>query len=244
MKIVLAKLHWSLGHQLIQVSRHAFLGQNFPAGAKVVVDIEIFAAEVVMRHVSLLRFVLNSQVRLKQQGSGRRAMKAWIVVFVSLHCRFLRDEPAEDHLEWSFASFQLTDVIAACYALVEKGVMSGEVGAAVIALAECLGCRFLDAVPLEHQYLNGETGQYCQVVRNLAGRRVTPFSIRTRSSNEFLYRSIRHSSAALRWLCCSVRNVSSFSLIVASSCLIYSVLRSRKAAWACLFRCLRSSEVA
>jgi hypothetical protein len=28
-----------------------------------------------------------------------------------------------------------------------------------------------------------------------------PFSSRMRSSKEFLYRSIRHSSAALRWLC-------------------------------------------
>lgn len=71
-----------------------------------------------------------------------------------------------------------------------------------------------------------------------------PFSRRIRSSNEFLYRSIRHSSAALRWLCCSVCRVSSLTLMVLSSCFMYSVRRSRNAAWACLFRCLRSSEVA
>jgi len=55
---------------------------------------------------------------------------------------------------------------------------------------------------------------------------------------------MRHSSAAVRWLCWRLVRVSSFCLIVASSCLIYSVRRSRKAACACLLRCLRSSEVA
>lgn len=71
-----------------------------------------------------------------------------------------------------------------------------------------------------------------------------PFSIRILSRSEFLYRSIRHSSAALLWLCCRDWRVSSLRLMVDSSCLMYSVLRSRKAAWACLLRCLRSSDVA
>lgn len=71
-----------------------------------------------------------------------------------------------------------------------------------------------------------------------------PFSSRTRSSNEFLYRSIKHSSAALRWLCCKFCKFSSWCLMVFSSCLMYSVRRSRKAACACLFLCLRSSDVA
>ena len=71
-----------------------------------------------------------------------------------------------------------------------------------------------------------------------------PFSRRMRSSSEFLYRSIRHSSAAERWLCCRFCSVSSWCLMVVSSCLMYSVRRSRKAAWACRLRCFRSSEVA
>lgn len=57
-----------------------------------------------------------------------------------------------------------------------------------------------------------------------------PFSNRMRSSKEFLYRSIRHSSAALRWLCCRLCKDSSLRLMVVSSCRIYSVRRSRKAA--------------
>lgn len=55
---------------------------------------------------------------------------------------------------------------------------------------------------------------------------------------------MRHSSAAERWLCWRVDRVSSFCLIVASNCLIYSVRRSRKAACACRLRCFRSSDVA
>src|SRR4051794_40881614 len=55
---------------------------------------------------------------------------------------------------------------------------------------------------------------------------------------------MRHSSAALRWLFCRFCSVSSWCLMVLSSCLMYSVLRSRKAACAWRLRCLRSSEVA
>lgn len=77
-----------------------------------------------------------------------------------------------------------------------------------------------------------------------AQRRTIPFSSKILSRREFLYRSIRHSSAAVRWLCWRVVSCSSLCLMVASSCLMYSVRRSRKAAWACLFRCFRSSDVA
>ena len=76
------------------------------------------------------------------------------------------------------------------------------------------------------------------------GEGAIPFSSKMRSSSEFLYRSIKHSSAALRWLCCKLCRDSSLRLMVVSSWRIYSVLRSRKAAWAWRLRCLRSSEVA
>lgn len=59
-----------------------------------------------------------------------------------------------------------------------------------------------------------------------------------------MYLNIRHSSAAVRWLCCKLARFSSCCCMVVSSCLMYSVRRSRKAAWACRFRCLRSSDVA
>ena len=75
-------------------------------------------------------------------------------------------------------------------------------------------------------------------------RTLLPFSSKIRSRREFLYRSIKHSSAAARWLACRLCNVSSRCWMVASNCLIYSVRRSRNAAWACRFLCLRSSDVA
>jgi hypothetical protein len=71
-----------------------------------------------------------------------------------------------------------------------------------------------------------------------------PFSSKILSSREFLYRSIRHSSAAVRCVICRFCKVSSWCFMVLSSCLMYSVRRSRKAAWAWRLRCLRSSEVA
>lgn len=75
-------------------------------------------------------------------------------------------------------------------------------------------------------------------------RKIVPFSNKILSSKEFLYRSIRHSSAANLWLCCKLWSASSCCLIVVSSCLMYSVRRSLKAACAWRFLCLRSSEVA
>jgi len=71
-----------------------------------------------------------------------------------------------------------------------------------------------------------------------------PFSSRILSSKEFLYRNIKHSSAALRWAVCRLCRLVSCTRMVSSSCLIYSVLRSLKAAWAWRFLCLRSSDVA
>lgn len=55
---------------------------------------------------------------------------------------------------------------------------------------------------------------------------------------------MRHSSAAFRWAVCRLCRFCSWIWIVSSSCLMYSVRRSRKAAWAWRFRCFRSSEVA
>lgn len=83
---------------------------------------------------------------------------------------------------------------------------------------------------------------YIHLKKYLTGN--SPFSSRILSSNEFLYRSIKHSSAAVRWLCCRDCRPSSLRLMVASKWRMYSVRRSRKAAWACLFRCFRSSDVA
>lgn len=51
--------------------------------------------------------------------------------------------------------------------------------------------------------------QRCKGLRIAENQEGRPFSKRILSSNEFLYRSIKHSSAADRWLCCKLCNCSS-----------------------------------
>ena len=56
-----------------------------------------------------------------------------------------------------------------------------------------------------------------------------PFSNKILSRRDVLYRSISTSSAAFRDDCCRLESCSSWCLMVASRCLMYSVRRSRNA---------------
>ena len=74
----------------------------------------------------------------------------------------------------------------------------------------------------------GGGGSKCETALNSAVT-LMPFSMRIRSSREVLERSMRTSSAALRDDCWRPDSCSSWCLMVASRCLMYSVRRSRKA---------------
>lgn len=71
----------------------------------------------------------------------------------------------------------------------------------------------------------------------------TPFSTKILSKSEFLYRNIKHSSAFCSFSINKRLRSAERATASSSSSLIYSVRRSRKAAWAARLRCLRCSGV-
>lgn len=71
----------------------------------------------------------------------------------------------------------------------------------------------------------------------------SPFSRRILSNSEFLYLIIKHSSVAWEWAVWERWRSALWVATDSSSSCMYSVRRSRNAAWACRFRSLRCSAV-